>query len=86
MTPELRKACKRAIHVVLPDGKILRAGRAGLFILGQSGYPILARIAGWTPFVWGVEIVYWLIARYRGKLYKWFFRRVDPQRDEPMPH
>src|SRR5258708_4527248 len=37
MTPDLREACKRAVHVVTDDGTLIRAGKATLFILEQIG-------------------------------------------------
>ncbi|MBK05100.1 MAG: hypothetical protein CL920_39600 [Deltaproteobacteria bacterium] len=86
MDDELRAACQRAVHVLFPDGKQLRAGRALLYILRTIGVPILPVVAGWIPFVWLVEGLYWLIARYRGKLYKYIFRRFDTKRDMPMKH
>ena len=55
MTPELREACRRAVHVVTTDGRVLRAGRASLFVLGQTGYPRLARLLSVPPLVWIVE-------------------------------
>src|SRR3954451_7019277 len=45
MTPALRDACRRAVHVHTADGRWLRGGRASLFILERIGWPRLARIA-----------------------------------------
>jgi predicted DCC family thiol-disulfide oxidoreductase YuxK len=65
MTPELAAACDRALYVVHPDGTMTRAGRAILFMLGAVGYPRTARVLGWPPLVWLVELGYWLVARNR---------------------
>lgn len=68
MTPELREACRRAMHVVTADGRVLRAGRATLFVLGELGWRRMARWLSRRPFVWAVELGYWLVARNRGWL------------------
>ena len=65
MTPELAEACRRAVHVITADGQVLRAGRASLFVLGQTGHPILARLLALPPMVWLVELGYTLVARNR---------------------
>jgi predicted DCC family thiol-disulfide oxidoreductase YuxK len=72
MTPALYEQCKRAMHVVLPDGRLLRAGRACLYILHTLGYRRTAAVLGVRPLVWGVEVGYWLVARYRYVLARWF--------------
>ncbi len=71
MTPELHEACKRAVHIVASDGRILRAGRAGLFILHGIGFPVGP--LGWPPLVWLVEIAYWVIASNRKAIARWLF-------------
>jgi predicted DCC family thiol-disulfide oxidoreductase YuxK len=71
MTPALREACRRAVHVRTADGKWLRGGRACLFVLEQTGWPRLARIALRPPLVWVVEAGYALVAGHRG-----FFSRL----------
>ncbi len=65
MTPELAEACRRAVHVITADGHVLRAGRASLFVLGQTGHPVLARLLALPPMVWLVELGYILVARNR---------------------
>ena len=65
MTPELYAACERAVHVLTVDGRILRAGRASLFVLERIGWGWLARLLALPPFVWLVELVYWVVARNR---------------------
>jgi predicted DCC family thiol-disulfide oxidoreductase YuxK len=74
MTPELRAACARAVHVVTPDGRTLRAGRACLYVLEQIGFRGLARLLSLPPLVWLVESGYWVVARNRGLASKVFFR------------
>ena len=65
MGPELLAACARAVHVLTPEGQLLRAGRACLYVLGQLGHPLLARLLALPPLVWAVELSYWLVARNR---------------------
>lgn len=66
MTPELYEACRRALHVRTPDGRLLRAGRAVLFILRELGWPV--RPLEWPPLVWIVELAYAVAARHRALL------------------
>lgn len=75
MTPEMAEACRRAIHVVTADGQVLRAGRAAMFLLQHLGYPRLGKVGSWYPFVWFVELGYFVVARNRGRVYRWFFRK-----------
>ncbi len=74
MTPELRIACSRAVHVVKADGQTLRAGRAVLFVLAQVGFPWTARVLGMVPFVWIVEAGYYFVARNRKLIGRFMFR------------
>jgi len=74
MTPALREACRRAVHVRTADGRWLRGGRASLFILERIGWPRLARVAALPPLVWLVEAAYALVARNRA-----FFSRLLPR-------
>ena len=75
MTPELRIACARAVHLVTPEGELLRAGRACLWVLQRIGYPVLARVLAVPPLVWAVELGYWLVARNRMLASRFLFRR-----------
>ena len=68
MTPELRAACRRAMHVVTADGRTLRAGRASLFVLKETGNRRLAAVLGLPPLVWVVELTYRFVARNRSQL------------------
>lgn len=65
MSPALRAECAQAVHVVTAEGEVVRAGRAVLYILGRLGHPRLASVLALPPLVWGVELVYWLVARNR---------------------
>ena len=65
LSPELRAACARAVHVRLPDGSYLRAGRAALFVLDRIGFHRSARTLSRRPMVWAVELGYWVVARNR---------------------
>lgn len=66
-----RDALRRGVHVFTADGRVLRGGRAVLFIAEQLGYGWIARPLSLPPLVWLVEGIYWLIARFRGKLSRW---------------
>ena len=75
MTPDLRRACARAVHLLTADGELLRAGRACLWVLQRIGYPVLARVLAVPPLVWAVELGYWLVARNRQLASRILFRR-----------
>jgi len=77
MTPELREACKRALHVLTSSGDILKAGRATLFILEQIGYRRLARLLRLPPLVWAVELGYRIVASNRSFFARLLFRASD---------
>ncbi len=74
MTPALREACKRALHVVTSSGEILKAGRAMLFIAEQLGYRRLARILRVPPLIWVVELGYRVVAANRSFFARFLFR------------
>ncbi len=73
MTDSLARRCERSVYVFTLDGQVLSAGRASLYVLGKVGFPRLARVGGLPPFVWGVELGYWLIARNRQFFSRWLF-------------
>jgi predicted DCC family thiol-disulfide oxidoreductase YuxK len=70
MTPELREACRRALHVLTADGTLLRSGRAALFVLERTTPPwrLFARVFRHPPLSWFVEIGYQIVARNRSLL------------------
>lgn len=74
MTPALSAACECAIHVVKPDGTVLRAGRAALFVLEELGWGWWARLLALPPFVWLVELGYAFVAGHRGFFSRFMFR------------
>jgi predicted DCC family thiol-disulfide oxidoreductase YuxK len=75
MTPEMRAACARAVHVITSDGQVLRAGRASLFVLGELGFRYTAGVLGWPPFVWITEGAYRLVASNRRFFSRFLFTR-----------
>ena len=75
MTPELYAACERAVHVITADGRVLRAGQASLFVLGQIGHGFVARLLSLPPLVWLVEIGYALVAAHRDFFAHFLFTR-----------
>ncbi|MEE9274876.1 MAG: DCC1-like thiol-disulfide oxidoreductase family protein [bacterium] len=68
MTDALRLRCARAVHLILPDGTTLSAGRACLGVLSLLGWPRTARLLSLPPLVWIVEALYRLVAMNRGWL------------------
>jgi predicted DCC family thiol-disulfide oxidoreductase YuxK len=76
MTPALYEACKRAAHVITVDGRIIKAGRASLFVLEEIGFPRwLIRPFTWPPLVWCTELGYWLVANNRPFFSKFLFTK-----------
>jgi predicted DCC family thiol-disulfide oxidoreductase YuxK len=82
MTPELRSACERAVHVLTRDGRLLRAGEASLYILRALGYRSAA-IGRAPPFLWAVEAGYGLVARHRGFFGRYLFRNEPEFEGDP---
>lgn len=74
MTPEIYAACKRAVHVLTPEGTFLRAGRASLYILERTGWGWVARLLALPPFLWAVELGYTIVARHRPFFAHFLFR------------
>lgn len=77
MTEALRTRCERAMHVVTPQGRILRAGRASLWILEELGFRRIARVGRVPPIVWAVELGYRIVARNRQ-----FFGSLSAKRED----
>jgi predicted DCC family thiol-disulfide oxidoreductase YuxK len=74
MTPQLYEACQLAAHVITADGRTIKAGRAGMFIIEEIGYPRwLIRPFTWPPLVWFTELGYWLVAGNRHFFSKFLF-------------
>ncbi len=74
MTPELERACERAVHVVTQNADTLVAGRATVFILGELGWRRTARLLRAPPFIWFVELAYRLVANHRPFFNRFLFR------------
>jgi hypothetical protein len=75
MTPDLRQAARRAIHVVTCDGQHYAAGWAILFVLEEIGWhPTLARLGQHRPCIWLIEVGYWVVARNRSFVGRFLFR------------
>lgn len=75
MTEDLRAHCARAVHVITSDGRVLRGGRAAMFILRELGFRRLGGLGGAPPLVWGVELGYRVVARNRRLFSRFMFRR-----------
>ena len=71
MTPELRRACEGAVHVITKRGKVLR-GAAAVVFLFQHIVPkplgFVPRILAQAPWIWPLDIGYELVARNRMRI------------------
>ena len=76
MTDALAARCARAVHVITPDGVVLVAGRASLYVLRAIGWRWFAAILSVPPLAWFVELGYWLVARNRHFFGRILFRRA----------
>jgi hypothetical protein len=75
MTPALREQARKAVQVITADGRQLSAGRAILFALEHIEWHASAvRLAGRRPFIWLVELGYWIVARNRSFFGRFVFR------------
>jgi hypothetical protein len=75
MTPALREQARKAVQVMTADGRQLSAGRAVLFVLDEiRWHPRTVRLAGRRPFIWAVELGYWIVARNRSFFGRFLFR------------
>ncbi|MEW5701093.1 MAG: DUF393 domain-containing protein [Candidatus Zixiibacteriota bacterium] len=79
LTPELYRRCRRAVHVMMPDGTTIGGGAAVACILGQIGFPRLGRFLSWRPILPLTEFCYRLVARNRRFLSRWPFPRSTRQ-------
>jgi predicted DCC family thiol-disulfide oxidoreductase YuxK len=76
MTPPLYAACEQAVHVITADGRVIKAGRAVMFILEEIGYPHwLVRPFTWPLLVWLTELGYRIVADNRPFFSKFLFTR-----------
>jgi len=75
MTPALREQARKAVQVIAADGRHLSAGRAILFALQEiDWHPRAVRLAGRRPFLWAIELGYWIVARNRPFFGRFLFR------------
>jgi hypothetical protein len=75
MTPALREQARKAVQVITADGRQLSAGRAILFALEEiDWHPSMIRLAERRPFIWLIELGYWIVARNRSFFGRFLFR------------
>jgi hypothetical protein len=75
MTTALREQARKAVQVMTTDGRQLSAGRAVLFVLEEIGWHAsMVRLAGRRPFIWAIELGYWIVARNRSVFGRFLFR------------
>jgi predicted DCC family thiol-disulfide oxidoreductase YuxK len=76
MTPQLYAACQQAVHVITAEGRIIKAGRAAMFVLEKIGYPPwLVHPLTWPPLVWLTELGYWIGANHRPFFSRFLFTK-----------
>jgi predicted DCC family thiol-disulfide oxidoreductase YuxK len=84
MTPQLKRACEDAVHVVTRDGRILRAGVAVMFILRAilpRPWGFLPRILSGAPWIWPIEAGYKWVAENRPCAARFFFPNGETVND-----
>ena len=77
MTDALREACRRAVHVLTPDGTLMRGGRASAYVLWKLGHRS-ARLLMFPPLSWPTELGYFIVATNRPFFAKFLFRNPPP--------
>jgi predicted DCC family thiol-disulfide oxidoreductase YuxK len=65
LSDALAAACAREVHVITPDGRVLRGARATLWVLEQIGWRRTAAVLARRPLIWLVAAAYRLVARHR---------------------
>ncbi|RYG60219.1 DUF393 domain-containing protein [bacterium] len=65
LSPELREACSRSIHVIKSNGEILKAGKAAMFLGRFTRWNRLARMGEWPMFLPFIELGYSIVANNR---------------------
>lgn len=74
VTPEVRKACERSVHVIRRDGRVLRGGEACLYVGHRLGWRWAKPVAR-SPLIRPVEGAYRIVADNRQIFSKFFFTR-----------
>src|SRR5438105_4265134 len=70
MTEALARRCAHAIHVLTPEGVVLSAGRASLYLMDAVGWRRFSAVFSTRPLIWLVEAAYRVVAGRR----QWFSR------------
>ena len=74
MTEAFRVRCGRSIQLFLPGRSPLSGGKAALAVLSLLGWKKTAACLSRPPLVWGIDVLYRLIARNRGFIGRVIFR------------
>lgn len=79
LTPALYEACKRSVHVLLPDGTVLQHAPACLYILEHSSFPaplrwLALRVAGLPLVMPLLNLGYTFVASHRRPVSRIFHR------------
>src|SRR5256886_6521497 len=70
MTEALARRCAHVIHVLTPEGVVLSAGRASLYLMDAVGWRRFSAVFSTRPLIWLVEAAYRVVAGRR----QWFSR------------
>lgn len=73
MTDAIYETCKSQMVVITSDGRQINGALGILFVLQELGWGGFAKLLTYPPIVWPIKIGYWLVARNRGVISKWFF-------------
>ena len=74
ISDELKTACARAMHIIKPDGEIIRAGEAAMFILEHTGYRWVSGPFSTWPLSAVSEMGYRIVANNRRFFSKFMFK------------
>lgn len=85
MDDAIYERCRSEMAVVTREGRVLFGADGILFVLEILGWGWLGRILRVPPLVWPIRAGYWLVARNRGLISKWFFGGVACGLDNRYP-
>jgi predicted DCC family thiol-disulfide oxidoreductase YuxK len=77
MTPEIMRESAGAMVVITPAGRVYRGADAICFILETTGAVFFGRFLKLPPMIWAFRAAYWVVAKNRGRISKWFFGGVE---------
>ncbi len=85
MTDEIFELAKRQVIVISNDGRQFNGADGILFIMERLGWGWFAKFLRVSPLIWPIRCGYWMVARNRGLISKWFFGGVACGLDNRYP-